>query len=99
VIAFIVTMAVLLPIAWCESRWDPEAQNKVSTAAGLFQIVEGTWDDARRLGSETSDFRTGRYRAGENWQAAITLYRHYGTRPWGASRECVLRLRSAREAP
>lgn len=29
----------------CESGWNPEAKNPNSTAKGLFQILNGTWED------------------------------------------------------
>jgi soluble lytic murein transglycosylase-like protein len=33
----------LLRIAWCESRYDPNAYNPTSGASGLFQFVPPTW--------------------------------------------------------
>lgn len=33
----------LLRVAWCESRYDPNAYNGVLGASGLFQIIPGTW--------------------------------------------------------
>ncbi len=32
-----------LKIAFCESRYDPLAENNSSTAKGLFQVLDGTW--------------------------------------------------------
>jgi soluble lytic murein transglycosylase-like protein len=32
-----------LAIAWCESRFDPAAKNKNSTATGVYQFLMGTW--------------------------------------------------------
>ena len=32
-----------LAVSFWESRWDTEAQNPKSSAAGLFQILKGTW--------------------------------------------------------
>lgn len=37
--------ALMLEVAWCESRWDPEARSADSSAYGLFQ----------QLGEESSD--------------------------------------------
>jgi uncharacterized protein YabE (DUF348 family) len=33
----------LLRVAYCESRYDPNAYNSVLGASGLFQIIPGTW--------------------------------------------------------
>ena len=30
-------------IAFCESRFDPSAKNRTSSAAGLFQFIDSTW--------------------------------------------------------
>ena len=34
----------LQSIAYCESRYNPLAKNPNSTAKGLFQILDGTWN-------------------------------------------------------
>lgn len=34
-------------IAFCESRYDPSAQNRTSSAAGLFQFLGSTWASNR----------------------------------------------------
>lgn len=31
-------------VAWCESRFDPEAENPRSSAGGLFQFLDDTWE-------------------------------------------------------
>ena len=33
-----------LRIAWCESRFDPRASNYQSTAKGVYQFLDGTWE-------------------------------------------------------
>jgi uncharacterized protein YabE (DUF348 family) len=40
---YAVDPAVLLRVAYCESRYDPLAYNGVLGASGLFQIIPGTW--------------------------------------------------------
>lgn len=35
----------LLELVQRESGWNSDAQNPVSTAYGLFQFLDGTWDD------------------------------------------------------
>jgi membrane-bound lytic murein transglycosylase MltF len=39
-------------IAWCESQWDPTAKNPLSTASGLFQILDSTWKDFECTGDK-----------------------------------------------
>ena len=34
-----------LNIAWCESNFDPFAKNNSSTASGLFQFLDSTWEE------------------------------------------------------
>lgn len=34
-------------IAFCESRYDPRAKNRTSTASGLFQFLDTTWASNR----------------------------------------------------
>lgn len=44
---FDVDARVLLALAVCESGMNPAARNQRSTAAGLFQYLDTTWDAAR----------------------------------------------------
>ena len=37
----------LFSIIECESGWNPKAQNPVSTAGGLAQFIDGTWEIGR----------------------------------------------------
>ena len=74
-------------IAACESRLLPAAQNTESTAAGVFQILEGTWADAQRLNPDLPGWHM-RYEPASNVEAAQTLYRAYGWAPWAASKAC-----------
>ena len=32
-----------LAVSWCESRWNPSAKNRSSSASGLFQFLRSTW--------------------------------------------------------
>lgn len=38
-------------LIWCESRFDPEARNPHSTATGLAQFLDGTWQWVDELGA------------------------------------------------
>jgi hypothetical protein len=74
--------ALLDRIAYCESRWRM-VKNRISTAYGYFQIVDGT----ERM---TPQYRAG-YRKTDpyaNIEMALYLYGKQGTRPWFASRRC-----------
>lgn len=47
----VVSPAYAKQIAWCESRYIPDAKNKHSSAGGLFQFLIGTWiREARYFG-------------------------------------------------
>ena len=34
-----------LNIAWCESNFNPSVKNASSTATGIFQFLESTWEE------------------------------------------------------
>lgn len=74
--------AVLLRIRWCESRDDYRAENSRSTAAGAWQILDGTWNGHRGYHHASHAPR---------WvqdEKALLLYLDRGTSPWDASRSC-----------
>lgn len=66
----------------CESRWNPNAKNDHSTAAGLFQFLRGTWDwVAPKLGFD--DYASGAvYDPEMNVRAAAWLYYNVGPSQW-----------------
>ena len=66
-------------IVWRESRNDPRAKNKRSTASGCFQIVRGTWNANQVPGCPWS----ARYDAMCSTLTAWNLYQHRGGQPWG----------------
>jgi transglycosylase-like protein with SLT domain len=68
---------VMLRIAQAESHMLPEAKNAHSTAAGLFQILSGTWSSYRCTGDK--------YDASDNIACARKIYDKEGTRPWASS--------------
>ena len=60
--------AEALDVAWCESRYKPKAQNPTSSAGGLFQFLDSTW---QRFG------KGAKYDANQNAKAAAALVQHY----------------------
>ena len=71
-------------IAWCESRYDHEAENPTSTATGLFQILKGTEELCEKhLGVELNMKNIN-----DNKLCAMWLYDRYGTHPWENSMYC-----------
>jgi hypothetical protein len=63
-------------VARCESGLRPDAQNSHSTAAGIFQIIKGTW-----FGNTDIPYEE-RYLARKNIEVAHNLYLSRGWQPW-----------------
>lgn len=74
--------AVLVAIAWCESRDEPTVVNASSGDGGLFQFDPGTWADFD--GYARAEYAPPAVQA----QAALQLYQHRGIEPWRASEGC-----------
>jgi hypothetical protein len=64
-------------IAWRESRCQPGARNRHSSAAGLFELL-GHDDLYRAVGCSPSQWAD----ASCNTRAAFALYRSAGAEPW-----------------
>ena len=69
---------VFTAIAKCESGFNPDAKNPNSSAAGLFQIIEGT---ATYI-SEKTGLPNDRYDKDTNMEMAWWLYQQEGLAPW-----------------
>ncbi len=69
---------VMLEIARAESNLDPTAKNASSTASGLFQILNGTWEAYGCVGDV--------FEATDNIDCARKIFYKEGTKPWEASR-------------
>lgn len=85
---FPVRHATVDRIIFCESRYEADAQNPVSSAAGLFQITAGTWRDVRKRQPHLPPFEVGRYDPWVNLEAGYWLIQHRGLQPWFSSRSC-----------
>lgn len=70
-------------IAACESGGNPTAQNAVSSASGLYQMIDGTW---HAYGGSTAHARQAS--VAEQTAVARRLLAAEGTSPWDASRSC-----------
>ena len=62
-----------------ESRGNPRAQNRRSSAAGCFQMLKIHAGRYRKLGFSWAD----RYNPAVNLLVALDLFNEQGTRPWG----------------
>lgn len=71
---------VMVHVARSESNFFPEAQNCRSSAAGIFQIIKGTW-----LAYNCGPLED-RKKAGPNIRCARKIYDANGTRDWNASK-------------
>jgi len=74
--------AILVSIAWCESRDNPTAVNSSSGDGGLFQFDPGTW--ASFGGYGRAQWAPPTVQAA----GALALYERDGTSPWTASEAC-----------
>lgn len=73
------TLVVLDRIKWCESRNDPLAQNPKSTADGLYQILDGTWEHFECEGDKLNP--------DDNTRCAYKIAQD-GLHHWNASKSC-----------
>lgn len=77
-----------LDVIWCESRYDPNADNPNSSAAGLWQFIRSTWNwVAGVLGLPSYD-AGGPYDPDHATRAAAWLSSNGGWQHWNASRGC-----------
>lgn len=66
----------MVKIAFCESTFRTNAQNKNSSASGIYQIIYSTW-----LANSKYSW-SDRYDAVKNIETAITIYKRSGFSPW-----------------
>jgi len=59
-------------VAWCESRWDPDAYNPAGPYRGYFQVAAMHVAEPLRL-----------YEPAFNVAAALRLWQASGWQPWG----------------
>jgi soluble lytic murein transglycosylase-like protein len=70
-----------LRIAYCESRYNPLAKNKNSSASGVFQIIKATWISNRAAMGLDTDLDL-RFNAEENIKTAAYIHSRRGWQPW-----------------
>lgn len=64
-----------LNVAACESGWEEKAQNRTSSAGGVFQFIDGTWIRMRnKMGVDPSLELKKDYKA--NIRTAYALYKY-----------------------
>lgn len=71
--------SIMVRIAMAESTFDPTAKNPYSTASGVYQILNGTWNDYDCAGDV--------FDPTDNITCARKIYDKEGTTPWNASIE------------
>lgn len=74
-------------IAKCESGYNPLAKNKSSTASGVFQFLNGTWQETRDQMGLNSSLEL-KLDAEENIKTAIWKIANGGLNAWNASKGC-----------
>lgn len=73
-----------MSIAWAESEYYYKAKNSESSAEGVFQMLDGTWEyTMRKMGLPISTSKT---QIPVSIEAGIFLLSKEGTRHWEASR-------------
>lgn len=82
------------PIIDCESSGNPQAENESSTASGLLQITDPTWQDYGGKGSHAADASVG-----EQMRVAAEIYADRGLQPWSSSKSCWADASSSVAAP
>lgn len=68
----------------CESQWNDKAKNPASSAYGLGQFLNQTWDYIQNKWGLELD----RNNKGHQLYATIRLLNEEGTRHWNETREC-----------
>jgi hypothetical protein len=71
-------------IIQCESSWNPEAKNKESSAYGLGQFINGTWEYVQ----DKWDIELDRYNSEDQMYATVRLLEEEGTKHWITSKSC-----------
>lgn len=76
--------SLIARIIWCESRGDPKAKNPSSTAKGLCQFLDSTWNYVQ----EKWDMKLERENPLDQRYACERLLREEGSKHWEESRHC-----------
>lgn len=71
---------LMLKIAWCESRLETKAKNPTSSAKGLFQILDGTWEHFKCEGDP--------FNAEDNIKCGKKILDGQGLSAWESSFSC-----------
>ena len=77
-------LSLAIKIADCESNWDVDAKNSKSTAYGVFQMLNGTFEHVKKL----SGLPLKRGVLKDEVEAAIWLLKNEGVKHWNASAKC-----------
>lgn len=75
-------------VSFCESRWDPDAENPRSSATGLFQFLRKTWNWVADSTGSPSFAQGGPYDPEWAVRNAAWLAENGGWQHWAPSRAC-----------
>jgi hypothetical protein len=78
------TYQLAYKIIQCESSWSPNAKNKGSSAYGLGQFINGTWDYVQNKWN----IELERDNPEDQMYALVRLLEEEGPRHWESSRQC-----------
>ena len=72
-----------LVLAWCESRLEPNSKNPISSATGVYQIIDSTWwSIERNIPSNLKTLLKDRKDAESNIIAGLWLLKTDGIKHW-----------------
>lgn len=74
-----VDLDLALNIAWCESNFIEDAQNQHSTAGGVYQFIDSTFE---------AYCDGDKYNADDNIKCAVRILSEGGINHWNASKHC-----------
>lgn len=80
-VAYRVPLREIRAVTWCESRWNPRAQNSTSTAAGLAQFLDSTWARTPYRSESVYSAHANALAAGWLWKANGGSWREWSCKP------------------
>lgn len=82
-----VDSSLALNIAKCESKLNPLAKNPYSSAEGVYQFLDGTWDHYGKKHWGVMSTRS-KLDGADNVELALWVMGNFGTHDWDESKDC-----------